>query len=246
MRTDWMKKLQNPEGGTALLLEFLAALLMVQGLAGIRSLDFRFVLPWLLLLLFMAKWRKPDRKAWIGGLAGAVLFAILYFAQSGTSGVFSTYVIVVLAGGFLLGEMVWNLADRWRKDREVFSKLLAGGVLLLTAIGLFWEGVLRLENAAQAVGVFAAEAVVAADLHRYQPHEDDEGVYGYRRHPEKYQAGKIGRREVGIFPGDVLPHGGHEHQRQEKHAQRAQGKYDPQPDREFFLFQENSPFHGRA
>ena len=54
MRTDWMKKLQNPEGGTALLLEFLAALLMVQGLAGIRSLDFWFVLPWLLLLLFMA------------------------------------------------------------------------------------------------------------------------------------------------------------------------------------------------
>ena len=60
MRTDWMKKLQNPEGGTALLLEFLAALLMVQGLAGIRSLDFRFVLPWLLLLLFMAKWQKPQ------------------------------------------------------------------------------------------------------------------------------------------------------------------------------------------
>ena len=76
MRTDWMKKLQNPEGGTALLLEFLAALLMVQGLAGIRSLDFWFVLPWLLLLLFMAKWQKPDRKARIGGLAGAVLFAI--------------------------------------------------------------------------------------------------------------------------------------------------------------------------
>ena len=160
MRTDWMKKLQNPEGGTALLLEFLAALLMVQGLAGIRSLDFRFVLPWLLLLLFMAKWRKPDRKARIGGLAGAVLFAILYFAQSGTSGVFSTYVIVVFAGGFLLGEMVWNLADRWRKDREVFSKLLAGGVLLLTAIGLFWEGVLRLGNAAQAVGVFFLLAVL--------------------------------------------------------------------------------------
>lgn len=114
MRTDWMKKLQNPEGGTALLLEFLAALLMVQGLAGIRSLDFRFVLPWLLLLLFMAKWQKPDRKVRIGGLAGAVLFAILYFSQSGTSGVFPH-----MLSSFLPGDFFWEKwSGTWRTGGE--------------------------------------------------------------------------------------------------------------------------------
>ena len=164
MKTEWMRRMRNPRGGAALLMEFVAALVMVQAMAGIRSLDFRFILPWLFLLFFMEGFRNQSPKAWIGGLAGAALFEILYFVQPETFGLFSAYTVIVPAGGFLLGRMLWSMAEEWRKARDIFPKLLAGGVLLLAANGLFLEGVLLLENAAQAIGVFVLLFVLYLQL----------------------------------------------------------------------------------
>lgn len=151
MLKGWRERIKNGEGGTALLAAFAAALLMVQALAAIHSLDFRFVLPWILLLLFMGENKIPYGRAWIGGAAGAALFSALYFVQSGMQGLVSAYAVAAPAGGFLLGNLVWAQADRWRKDRDLFSKLAAGGALLVTANGLFLEGVLQPENAVSSV-----------------------------------------------------------------------------------------------
>lgn len=128
---------------------FVASLLMVQGFYGIGSFDFSFVLPWILLIVFMGSWTKKEQHGIKGdkwsGIAGTVFFLGLYLLNRSSGEWVSFYLPVSIAGGFLTGIFVRRQIAEWKMTSGK-SRLMALPVTALALVGLLCEKVLQLSD----------------------------------------------------------------------------------------------------